>query len=53
MPAAEIVFGQRFSAEGVGVFEGRLLEVPGGQGAETIEDGQVGNGADAPVLVGQ
>ena len=46
VPAAEIVFGERFSAQGVGIFERRLLEVAGGQRAQTVEHGQVGNGSD-------
>src|ERR1041385_5922459 len=53
MPAAEVIFGQRLSAQRISVVEGRLLKVARRQSAQAIEYRQVGDRADLPIFVGQ
>ena len=52
MAAAEIIFRQAFSAQGVGMIEGRLLKVARWQSAESVEYRKIGDRADAAILVG-
>src|SRR5262245_46541263 len=53
MPATEVVFGQGFSADSLGLVKGRLLKIARRQATEAIEDREVGDSADASVLVGE
>ena len=53
MPAAEIIFRQRLSAQGVGVVKSRLLKIARGQSAETVKNRQIGDRADLSILVGK
>src|SRR4029077_20357768 len=49
--SSETGFRKSFAAQGLGVVEGRLLEIMRGQDAQTIEDRQIGDGPDTSIFV--
>ena len=53
MPAAEIIFRQGLSAQGVGTVESRLLKIARRQSAEAVKNCQIGDRADLSILVGE